>query len=96
MIQIVLPSTSAPTLPRPAYVVSKSFAIPLYNKPWGVYCPIYDWRLAGLTGPAFAVLSQPLEDFLIRKKVGSLSADDRLRLYRISRYIPEVREKLDL
>lgn len=95
MIHVIV-SKDAGLTPRPAFVVSDTFAIPLYHKPWGVYSPIVEWREAGLQSPGFAILSQPHTKFVVRKRIGFLSYSDRMRLLRIANYIPEVKEKLDL
>lgn len=91
---IALIATPNSTVVRPAYVASPTLAIPLYAKPWGTYSPITDWKVARLKSPGFAVLSQPHDKFVVTKRLGFLTFQDRTRLMRIASYIPELRKQM--
>lgn len=92
MIHVI--SSHLHDIPHPAVVVGPDLAIPLYAKRWGVAVPIVAWKLANLERECFAILSQPWRDFKIRKHIGTLGYEDRLRIYRATSVLPELRKPL--
>lgn len=92
MIYIALPPGNGN--PHPAIVLNPNLAIPIYEKPWGIACPIVAWKLAGLHKPSYAVLSQPWTSFKLRRKIGVLELEDRFRLLRTSTCVPSLREDI--
>lgn len=80
--------------PHPAILVDANLAIPLHEKPWGICTPIVGWRKCGLHKPSYAILSQPWIIFKLRRKLGSLEMEDRMRLIKAGEAIPSLRQRL--
>ena len=81
---------------RPALVVCKNLAFPIYDEAWGVSVPITNLSTTGLDRKSHIVLSQTWRKYRSKRVIGTLDVEDRIRLRRtVNIYKPSLRSEMD-